>query len=43
MVQKFTNYASRVLHHDSFRRGLATAGASVLIAAICEAAWPTQG
>jgi hypothetical protein len=42
MVTKLRQFTSRVLQHDSFRRGLATAAASILVAGICEAAWPTR-
>jgi len=42
MVSKMTNFAARVLRHDAFRRGMATAAASILVAGICEAAWPTS-
>lgn len=35
-------FINRVLSHDSTRRGLAAAGAGVLIAVITEAIWPTR-
>lgn len=42
MVQKLATYATRVVHNDSFRRGMATAAASVIVAGILEAWHPTQ-
>lgn len=42
MTERITSYLTRIVRHDSFRRGVATAGAAVLVAAFCEAAWPTK-
>lgn len=42
MVQKLTTYAVRVVQNDSFRRGMATAAASIIVAGILEAWHPTQ-
>ena len=42
MAQKIGDYFSRVARNGSFRRGLASAGAGALIAAVTELAWPTK-
>jgi hypothetical protein len=42
IVDKAPKFINRVLRHDSTRRGLAAAGAGVLIAVITEAIWPTR-
>ena len=36
------SFLSRVWKNDTTRKGLAAAGAGVLIAAICELAWPSS-
>ena len=41
MVQPILNFAGRLVQNESFRRGMATAAASVLIAGISEAWRPT--
>lgn len=35
-------FLRRVLAHDATRKGLASAAAGVLVAAVCEAVWPTS-
>ena len=36
------SFFSRVANHDSAKKGLAAAGAGILIALISEAIWPTN-
>lgn len=36
------NYIDRVLTHDAARKGIAAAGAGILVAAITEALWPSS-
>ena len=40
--QQTTTFFSRVIAHDSTKRGIAAAGAGVLIALILEAIWPSS-
>jgi hypothetical protein len=35
------NFFRRVVHNDSFRRGLASVAAGAIISVICEAVWPS--
>ncbi|MGE0322118.1 MAG: hypothetical protein AB7K71_02685 [Polyangiaceae bacterium] len=35
-------YALRVFKHESTKKGVAAAGAGVLLAAVCEALWPSS-
>lgn len=40
-IVQIGSFFRRVAHNDSFRKGVAAAGAGVIIAAICEAVWPS--
>ena len=42
MVQKAFTFIARVSKNESFRRGLATAAAGILVAGISEVAWPSE-
>lgn len=41
-VQRSKLYLSRVVHNDATKRGIAAAGAGLIMAALVEAIWPTH-
>jgi hypothetical protein len=41
MAQRISSFLGRVGRNQSFRKGIASAGAGVLVAAIVEIVWPS--
>ena len=41
MAQRLSSFFTRVGKNESFRRGIAAAGAGALVAAIVEFVWPS--
>jgi hypothetical protein len=39
---KATSFVSRIVRHDSTKKGVAAAAAGLLIAVVCEALWPSS-
>ncbi len=42
IVSTTFSYLDRVIHNDAARKGIAAAGAGLLVAAITEALWPSN-
>jgi hypothetical protein len=42
LLQRTTHYLSRVARNEATKRGIAAAGAGIILSLISEAVWPTQ-